>query len=232
MPDPPASRKQKPYALLAGIVTLLSAGLLVYSQTDAFAWDEGFYLLTAQLITRGQRPYLDFNFPQTPLNAYWNAFWMLIFPQSWRTVHAVASLMTTGAILMTADFLFVRFPVGGWRFAAALMGALTVGLNVLIVQYGTIGQAYGLCLFLIVAAFRLAVGSVDRKGLLFPALAGLLAAAAAAGSLLTAPVAPVLALWMAFQNRTGNRWAKLAAFLSASAIPFLPVLYLLVRGPR
>jgi len=29
---------------------------------------------------------------------------MLIFPQSWRTAHAVASLMTTGAILMTAGF--------------------------------------------------------------------------------------------------------------------------------
>jgi len=60
MPDPPANRKQKPYALLAGIVTLLAAGLLIYSQTDAFTWDEGFHLLTAQLITRGQRPYLDF----------------------------------------------------------------------------------------------------------------------------------------------------------------------------
>src|SRR5579863_2320824 len=131
-------RNQKTYWILAGVITLLAAGLEFYAQTDAFAWDEGFHALTAQLITRGERPYLDFNFSQTPLNAYWNAFWMIVFPQSWRTLHAVASLMTTGAILMTADFLFVRFPVEGWRFPAALMAALVVGLNVLIVQYGTI----------------------------------------------------------------------------------------------
>ena len=225
-------RNQKSYWILAGVITLLAAGLLFYSQTDAFTWDEGFHLLTAQLITRGKRPYLDFNFSQSPLNAYWNAFWMIVFGQSWRTTHAVASLMTTGAILLTADFLFIRFPVTSWRFAAALMAAFVVGMNVLIVQYGTIAQAYGLSLFLIVAAFRLTVVSVDRKGLLLPIFAGLLSSAAAGATLLTAPVCPVLALWMVFQNRVGNRWARLAAFLAAAAIPFLPVAYLFVKGPR
>jgi hypothetical protein len=223
---------QRSYWILAAVITLLAAGLEFYSQTDAFAWDEGFHVLTAQLITRGERPYLDFNFSQTPLNAYWNAFWMMVLPQSWRTVHAVASLMTTGAILMTADFLFVRFPVVQWRFPAALMAALVVGLNVLIVQYGTIGQAYGLSLFLIVAAFRLTVVSVDRRGIVFPALAGLLSSAAAGATLLTAPVCPVLALWMAFQNRAGNRWGKVAAFLAAAVVPFLPVAYLFLKGPK
>jgi len=225
-------RNERPYWILAGVITLLAAGLEFYSQTDAFAWDEGFHVLTAQLITRGERPYLDFNFSQTPLNAYWNAFWMIVLPQSWRTVHAVASLMTTGAILMTADFLFVRFPVERWRFPAALMAALVVGLNVLIVQYGTIGQAYGLSLFLIVAAFRLTVASVDRRGVVFAALAGLLSSAAAGATLLTAPVSPVLGLWMAFQNRIGNRWAKAAAFLAAAVVPVLPVVYLFLKGPK
>jgi len=227
-----ASRNQKSYWLLAGVVTLLAAGLVVYSQTDAFAWDEGWHLLAAQLITRGKRLYLDFNYSQTPFNAYWNAFWMTVFGQSWRVTHAVASLMTSGAILMTADFLFVRFPVVRWRFATALLASFFVGLNVLIVQFGTIGQAYGLGLFLIVAAFRLTVVSVDRTGPGVSALAGLLASAAAGATLLTAPVCPVLALWMAFQNRIGNRWTKLAGFLASAAIPFLPVLYLFVKGPR
>src|SRR6202451_943105 len=121
-------RNQKSYWILAGIITLLAAGLEFYSQTDAFAWDEGFHLLTAQLITRGKTPYLDFNFSQTPLNAYWNAFWMTIFPQTWRTPHAVASLMTTGAILLTADFLFVRFPAVRWRFSTAIMASFVIGL--------------------------------------------------------------------------------------------------------
>src|SRR5665213_1075925 len=143
------NRKQRSYLLLAGVVAALLAGLLIFSQTDAFVWDEGFHLLAAQLITRGERPYLDFNFSQTPLNAYWNALWMLVFGQSWRVTHAAAAVMTAGAIMMTADFLFFRFPVARWRFAAALFSALALGSNVLIVQYGTIGQAYALCLFLI-----------------------------------------------------------------------------------
>jgi len=226
------SRNRKSYWILASVVTLLAAGLLFYSQTDAFAWDEGWHLLTAQLITRGKRPYLDFNYSQTPLHAYWNAFWMIVFGQSWRVANAVASVMTTGAVLMTADFLFVRFPVVRWRFTAALMASFVVGLNVLIVQFGTIGQAYGFGLFLIVAAFRLTVVSVDRTGPGLAALAGLLASTAAGATLLTAPVCPVLALWMAFQTRRGNRWAKLAAFLASAAIPFLPVLYLFLKGPR
>jgi hypothetical protein len=228
----PVCRSQKSYWLLAGVVTLLAAGLLFYSQTDAFAWDEGWHLLTAQLIARGKRPYLDFNYSQTPLHAYWNAFWMTVFGQSWRVAHAVASVMTTAAILLTADFLFVRFPVVRWRFAAALMASFVVGLNVLIVQFGTIGQAYGLSLFLIVAAFRLTVVSVDRAGPGVPALAGFLASTAAGATLLTAPVCPVLALWMVFQNRLGNRWAKLAAFLASAAVPFVPVIYLFLKGPR
>jgi hypothetical protein len=225
-------RSQKSYWLLAGVVMLLAAGLLLYSQTDAFAWDEGWHSLAAQLITRGKRPYLDFNYSQTPLHAYWNAFWMTVFGQTWRVTHAVASVMTTAAILLTADFLFVCFPVVRWRFAAALMASFAVGLNVLIVQFGTIGQAYGLSLFLIVAAFRLTVVSVDRTGPGAPALAGLLASAAAGATLLTAPVCPVLALWMVLQNRLGSRWVKLAAFLASAAIPFLPVLYLFLKGPR
>lgn len=205
---------------------------MVYSQTDAFAWDEGFHLLAAQLIKSGKRPYLDFCFPQTPLNAYWNAFWMGVFGESWRTAHALAALATAGAILLTAGFLLARFPLPGWRLAAALTAALAVGLNQIVLYFGTIGQAYGLCLLLIVAAFRISISAVDRKGLLLPALAGFLAAAAAASSLLTAPVGPVLLLWTLIHNRAGIRAAKFAAFLAGSAIAFLPLLWLFVKSPR
>ncbi|HEX4278025.1 MAG TPA: hypothetical protein VHZ74_21875 [Bryobacteraceae bacterium] len=228
---PPVSRNHRTYWILAGVAAILAAGLMVYAQTDAFAWDEGFHLLTAQLITRGKRPYLDFNFSQTPLNAYWNAFWLTVLPQSWRTAHAVAALMTTGAVLMTADFLYRRFPIPAWRFPAALLGTLTLGLNVLIVQYGPIGQAYGLCLFLIVLAFRITVDSVDAGGVLLPALAGLFASAGAGATLLSAPVCPVLGAWMVVQNRNGHRWAKAAAFAGAALIPFLPVAWLFAKGP-
>ena len=225
-------RKQKAYWVLASTVTLLAAGILFYSQTDAFAWDEGFHLLTAQLITRGERPYLDFNFSQTPLNAYWNALWMIVFGQSWRTAHSVASVMTALALMLTADFVFMRFPVVRWRFPLALMTALTLGLNVLIVQYGTIGQAYALALFLVVASFRISIEAVDKERISYAIAAGLLSSAAAGATLLTVPVCPVLAIWMTVQNRAGNRWAKFMAFLAAAFVPFLPVAWLFAKSPK
>ncbi len=134
------------------------------------------------------------------------------------------------AVLLTADFVFTRFPASPWRLAAALAAALLVGLNVLVVQFGTIGQAYGLCLFLIVAAFRLAIFAVDRKSAVWALGAGFLAAAAAGSSLLTAPVAPVLLVWMLFYNREGSRWRKSAAFVAGGALAILPVLALAAQG--
>jgi hypothetical protein len=211
---------------------LLAAGLLIYSQTKALAWDEGFHLLAAQLIKAGKRPYLDFCFPQTPLNAYWNAGWMRIFGDSWRLVHALAALLTAGSILLAADFVFVRFRVSGWRLAAALTVALVIGLNVMVVEFGTVGQAYGMCLFLIVAAFRVSILAVDRHGALWAALAGLLAAAAAGSSFLTAPAVPVLLLWILLYNRTGSRLGKFIAFVTGAMVAFVPVFWLFVEGPR
>jgi hypothetical protein len=218
--------------LLSCLVSLLAAGLVIYSQTAAFAWDEGYHLLAAQLIGRGKIPYIDFFFPQTPLNAYWNAGWMRLFGDTWRTAHAVSALMTALAVLLTADYLLRRFPVPGWRLASAIAAVFIAGLNVVVFEFGTIGQAYGLALFLIIAAFRLTVQAVECEGLLQPAAAGFFACAAANSTLLTAPIAPVLLLWMLAQNRRGSRRTKMAAFVAAGAIPFLPLVWLFVLGPR
>jgi hypothetical protein len=216
---------------LYSVVALLAVGLLIYSQTIALAWDESFHLLAAQLIKAGKQPYLDFCFPQTPLNAYLNAFSMRLFGGSWRTVHALAALATSGAVLLVADFLFVRFRNPAWRLAVAVGAALLVGLNVLVVEFGTVGQAYALCLLLMVAAFRCSIVAVDN-GSSWAASAGFFAAAAAGSSLLTAPVAPILLIWILFYNREGNRWRKAAAFVIGAVVPLLPLLRLFVEGPR
>src|SRR6202050_3882981 len=114
----------RPFLVVCSVVAVLAALLVAYSQTWSFAWDEGFHLLAAQLIDAGKTPYLDFCFPQTPLNAYWNAGWMRIFGDSWRAVHAVAALLTAGAILLAADFVFARFhvPPPDWRVSPAVHG--------------------------------------------------------------------------------------------------------------
>jgi hypothetical protein len=222
----------RPFLVVCSVVAVLAALLVVYSQTWSFAWDEGFHLLAAQLIAAGKTPYLDFCFPQTPLNTYWNAGWMRMLGETWRVPHALAALLTAGAVLMTADFVLARFPVPGWKLAGALFAACAVALNETIFQYGTVAQAYGMGLFLTVAAFRLTILAVDRRTLLVAALAGFLASCAAASTLLTAAAAPVLLIWIFFCDRTGNRWGKVTAFAGGAAVPFLPILWLFARAPR
>jgi len=217
---------------VGGVVAFICAGLLLYSQTMSFVWDEGFHILTAQLIDRGETPYIDFCFPQTPLNAYWNAAWMAIFGPSWRVTHVVAALLVSGAVFLIADYVLRFFPVPRWRPAAAVTVAFFAGLNTIVVEFGTIAQAYAIGLFLTVAAFRVALAAVARIGWLPALSAGLLVGTAAGCSLLTAPMVPVLLLWMFFCNRAGDRWKKLAASLAGAAAPFAPVFALAWKAPR
>ena len=223
---------RRSYRVVLILAALVAALLQVYAQTRAFAWDEGFHLVTAQSINRGKRPYLDFCFPQTPLNAYWNAGWMRVFGDTWRTPHAVAAVMTALAVLLIAGHLLRRFPEPGWRLAAAVTAVCVFGLNIAVVEFGTIAQSYGTCLFLIVTAFLFTIAAVDRDGPWFACAAGLLASAAANCSLLTAPVAPVLLLWMLYCNRAGSRWAKLGTFALGAAVSCAPLAWLFLQGPR
>lgn len=214
------------------LVALLGAWLLVYSQTMSFSWDEGFHLLTAQLILHGKRPYLDFVFPQTPLNAYWNALWMRIFGGTWHTAHAVQALGLTAAMVLAVDFMLRRAASREWRLAAGATVALLIGLNTLMMQFGTLGQAYGFALLLMMAAFRLGIVAAGSSRWPLAGLAGLCAGAAAASTLLTSPVAPILLIWMMVCNRAGRRWSKAAAFIVAAAIAFVPVIVPLLKSPQ
>jgi len=213
-------------------MAVLFAGLLLYSQTNSFAWDEGFHLLAAQLILAGKRPYLDFCFPQTPLNAYLTAGFMRIFGDTWRSVHVLEAIWVAGAAFLTAEFIRTHFPAPAWRLSASIAAAVAVAMNSQVVLFGTIGQSYGLCLFLVVAAYCTAVAAVERPGASHAAAAGFLAGAAAASSLLTAPAGPILLLWIALRNRAGNRWGKVAAYLGGAAIAFSPIAWLYRQGPQ
>lgn len=211
---------------------VIAAGLIAFSQTAAFAWDEGFHLLAAQLIAAGRKPYLDFVFAQTPLNAYWNAAAMRVLGESWRIPHFFAAIETTAALILAADFLRARFRVPNWTTASVITALVLAGSNGVIVEFGTVAQAYGICLLLIVAAFRTAVLSVERGSLLFASAAGLLAAAAAESSLLTASVAPVLLLWMWIYAERRRRWTSALSFAAGAAVALIPLAVLFLQSPR
>jgi 4-amino-4-deoxy-L-arabinose transferase-like glycosyltransferase len=212
------------------VAAVLAAAIIAYSQTLAFAWDEGFHLLAAQLILRGKKPYLDFLFAQAPLYAYWNAALMRVFGESWRMVHVVSSLAVTGTALLSAQFVLTRLEDRSWRLAGALCAMALVGLNSTILWYGTIGQPYAMCLLLTVVAFRLTVLAEERDSAQLCLAAGACAGAAAASSLLTAPFAPVLLLWTCVYAG-GRRFQKCAMFIAGAAVPFLPLLWLFAQSP-
>ena len=230
--QPEKNATPSPYLMLCGLAVLFAAGMLYYSQTGAFAWDEGFHLLTAQLIKNGKRPYLDFFFPQTPLNAYWNAFWFRLFGDTWRTAHAVAAVCTTAGVFLIGDYAYRRFPDVAWRVPAAFAIFFLVGLNVMIVEFGPVAQAYGLCLVSIVAAFRFTVLTVEERGFVYALAAGLMAGVASGSSLLVVLACPIMAIWILAFNRAGNRFVKFIAFGLGNAIPFTPVLWFYLQKPR
>jgi hypothetical protein len=234
-PDSPAieeTQSNRPLIAACAAVLLVTAGLLVYSRTLAFAWDEGYHLVAAWLIAHGKTPYIDFVFPQTPLNAYWNALLLRLFGEDWRVPHTAGALLTSWAVAMVAAYVYRSLPASkSWRGAAAVAAAVIMGCNTAVVDFDSL-QAYGMCLFMIVSAYLATVSGVNRTGLLRPALAGLCAGAAAASSLLTAPVAPVLVVWMFLVNRAGSRIGKLAAFCAGFVVAFIPLLRLLIRAPH
>ena len=198
----------------------------------AFVWDEGFHLLAAQLIDNGRTPYIDFCFPQTLLNAYWNAAWMHVFGQGWRITHIPAALLISGTVYLTADYVFKFFPVPRWRFSSALLAVLLTGLNDIVLSFGPIAQSYATGMFLSVAAFRLAVSTLSRTSWRWAFAAGLCAGAAAGCTLLTAPVPVVMLLWLLVYNFGGNRWRVAGAFCLGCILPFAPMIRLFAEAPR
>jgi hypothetical protein len=219
---------------LLAVVALLAGALLVYAVTLAFVWDEGFHLLAAQLIRQGKTPYLDFCFPQPPLNAYFNAGLFALFGTSWRVTHVVASLFLAASTYLAAEFVLLRLPMSMnlWRWPCALLTALFTALNEVLVQFGPIAQAYASAIFCSVLAFRMTVATTRRRNLLWACAAGVAAGAAAGCTLLTAPLALTLLCWLLWYSEAATRLKRGVSFVIGCAVPFIPVFLLLIRGPR
>jgi hypothetical protein len=225
-------RRSRGEFIFYAVLALISAGLFAYALTLAFVWDEGFHLLAAELINHGEKPYIDFAFPQTILNAYWNAALMHAFGQNWRVTHAGATVWASGAVLLIAFYMRQRFPVEKWRIAAALLTACFLGFNLVVYQFATVSQAYGIGLFLVVAGFCATTAAVTARGVWLALLGGLCVGAAADSTLLTAPAVIVLFVWLCLYNESGTRTGKSLAFIAGVLVAFIPVLWLFAQAPK
>ena len=220
------------YLAFWGALSLYAAAFLIYSEVWSFAWDESYHLLAAQLILAGKKPYIDFCFPQSPLNAYWNAWWMSVWGQSWHVVHAFAALLTIGAVLLTADFFVRRFPARSWRLAgrrSSWPGGRPERQGIRLRTFGAGLRHVPVHAGAGVPDFR------ARRGSKWMAAAGAGRAGRRSRGRFVAPVrrgGPDLLAWMFIYNRVGSRWLKSAAFTVGTAIAFVPVFRLFSLGPR
>jgi hypothetical protein len=230
--DAPASLPVHARKTLWGVCAALLAGYVVYSQTVAFHWDEGFHLLAARLINAGKTPYRDFIFPQAPLNAYWNALWMRLFGENWRVPHVAAALLSIAAFVLTARFVMLRFPDARWRYPGAIAALLLFGLNFLVLQYAPIAQAYAFAMCMMSAAFLASTAAVEKEGSITALAAGFFAGAAVCSTMLAAAAGPLFILWILIYNQAGSRIAKFVGFAVGSAIAFSPVIGLLIKAPQ
>ena len=183
-------------------------------------------------MSHGKRPYADFLFAQAPLNVYWNALIVKLFGNSWRPAHAAAAIETLGAVILLAGYFLRRFPSVEWRVRLAITAAALLGLNVVVFQFGTIAQPYALCLLAMVAAFRLALAAADRGSFWLTVLAGVASGAAAASTLLSAPLGPILLIWLAVRARAGRRIAAGGALVAGELVGVGPLLVDFALWPR
>jgi Dolichyl-phosphate-mannose-protein mannosyltransferase len=217
-------------AIAAGFVLVLCLRLLLFSQRGTSAWsDEGVFLLAAQLINAGRRPYFDFHCPHPPTYFYLVAWWMRVFGQSWRAAHVFSALLSGGAIALVAGYVLSRRSECPWRLAAALLAAALMGLHPIVLRAGVIGQYYGLLMLLIVGAYWLTVAAIDRSAR-FTVLPGLITGAALSTSFLSAPIFPILLIWTAARASASERWKRSGWFLTGTAIPLIPLFWMAAHG--
>lgn len=135
---------------LFGALCAMTAFFTFMSLKRLIAQDEGFYLLAAKLVVHGQLPYLDFFYPQMPLQPYLYGGWLLLFGESWTSLRLCSALCValTGALL--TSLVYERCGV----FFAFLACALFT-LSRLIFVHATTTKTYALSLLLLVGGYGL-----------------------------------------------------------------------------
>jgi hypothetical protein len=79
-------------------VVVVAATLVVVGQIRFIARDEGFYLMSAKLISQGALPYRDFFLPQAPLMPYLYGLLFKVCGPSWIAARLFGAMIATGCV--------------------------------------------------------------------------------------------------------------------------------------
>lgn len=131
-------------------------------------YDEGFYLMAAELVAEGKVLYRDFLFNQSPLLPYLFALWMKLTSFSWTSARLLASFLTAllGGLLYFQAFRLTN------RRDLALGSVILFGSASLVGGWMTLVKPYSLSTLMMFAAFCLAchkrsTGSLILSGVCF-----------------------------------------------------------------
>jgi 4-amino-4-deoxy-L-arabinose transferase-like glycosyltransferase len=208
-------------AVVAGVLAAVGAFVLVVSQCAYSYGDEGWYLLAAQLVNSGERPYLDFFYQHPPLDLYFTAGWMRLFGETWRSVHAMSAVFLALSTILIGIYVFTRFENRSWKGVLAASVALLFGCNIGL-KMAVLSASYALSIFLVFSAFLLTLRAANKPGF-FAFWPGLFAGLAVATSLLNGAIAPILLIWLAIQLPRGARVKPCSYYLAGVLIAVLPV---------
>lgn len=120
------------------------------SLSRLIAQDEGFYVLAAKLVRAGKIPYLDFFYPQMPLQPYLYALGMELFGWTWGGARLFSALLIASA--GTILFIYLRRVSSIWIALAVLFLFAT---SRLVFTQATTAKTYALSILLLLAAFVL-----------------------------------------------------------------------------
>jgi 4-amino-4-deoxy-L-arabinose transferase-like glycosyltransferase len=186
--------------------------------------DEGYYLLSSELVLGGKLPYHDFMYTQMPLLPYVYGVWTAVFGETWLAARLLSVLFAVAVGVLLFDVARRRF---GDRLA--LVGVTLYASSSLVIAWLPTVKTYAAAMFFLFAAFAL-VDRAEGKRTAWVA-GGFLIALAIGTRLIFAATLPAF-IWAAL--RDAERGAKLRALGPLTAglgLGLVPSLVFLALDP-
>lgn len=196
------------------VLILLQCYFVLLATTRFIAWDEGFYVLAAKLVSAGKSPYLDFFYPQAPLFPYLLAV-LSPLSMNWLSLRLIAA---TCAALVGA-ILWIEIRKRHTRSVSSICLGLYVSSHLVFGWYTTV-KAYSMTALLLLLCYCLSQSKRSTQIV----LAGFLLGLATNVRLYVIVAAP---FFMALRDVKYN-----LAFLLGLFIGLLPAGYWFIQDPE